>query len=158
MQLFAEVKRHKPSVIYIPGIDTWYHTLPDAVITTFIGLLKAIPPTDPVLVLGITDTPPDILDPGLLRDLFGYSKSNRFTIERPTRVSRVLRNFHGGHSQMIAKPYRVLLEYRIICKKNAKGLPRSSEPQEAEAGGVGNRTSATPKTTYQGGNQSTEEA
>ncbi len=86
MQLFAEVKRHKPSVIYIPGIDTWFHTLSEAVITTFLGLLRAIPPTDPVLVLGITDTPPDKVSGDILREMFGFSRSNRFTIERPSRV------------------------------------------------------------------------
>ena len=80
------MKRHKPSVIYLPGIDTWYHTLSEAVITTFLGLLRAIPPTDPVLVLGITDSMPDKVSPELLRDLFGFSRKNRFTIERPAKV------------------------------------------------------------------------
>ncbi|KAB8297131.1 hypothetical protein EYC80_002515 [Monilinia laxa] len=88
VQLFAEVKRHKPSVIYLPAIDTWYHTLPQNVITTFLGLLKAIPPTDPVLVLGITDVNPDEVDPQMLRDIFGFSRKNRFTINRPTRELR----------------------------------------------------------------------
>jgi len=86
------VKRHKPSVIYLPGIDTWYHTLPENVITTFLGLLKAVPPTDPVLVLGITDTVPDKVDPKLLRELFGFSRNNRFVIERPSKVSLNLHN------------------------------------------------------------------
>jgi SpoVK/Ycf46/Vps4 family AAA+-type ATPase len=84
--MFAEVKRHKPSVIYIPGIETWYHTLSEAVITTFLGLLRAIPPTDAVLVLGIMDSPTDKVNPEMLRDLFGFSKNNRFMIERPSKV------------------------------------------------------------------------
>ena len=87
VQLFAEVKRHKPSVIYLPGIDTWYHTLSEHVITTFLGLLKAIPPTDPVLVLGITDTPRDKLDQLMIANLFGFSKKNSYTIERPSKVN-----------------------------------------------------------------------
>ena len=87
VQLFAEVKRHKPSVIYLPAVDTWYSTLPENVIITFLGLLKAIPPNDPVMVLGITDTPQADLDPMMLRDLFGFSEHNRFSIKRPTRVS-----------------------------------------------------------------------
>lgn len=87
MQLFAEVKRHKPSVIYLPGVETWYHTLSEAVITTFLGLLRAIPPTDPVLVLGITDMPPDKVNPEMIRDLFGFSKKNTYVISRPSRVS-----------------------------------------------------------------------
>jgi ATPase family AAA domain-containing protein 2 len=86
VQLFAEVKRHKPSVIYLPGIDTWYHTLSEAVITTFLGLLRAIPPTDPVLVLGITDTDPEHVSRDMLRDMFGFSKKNRFEIKRTNKV------------------------------------------------------------------------
>jgi SpoVK/Ycf46/Vps4 family AAA+-type ATPase len=69
--MFAEVKRHKPSVIYLPAIETWYHTLGDAVITTFVSMLNSIPPTDPVLVLGITDSSVEKVDPGLVRHLFG---------------------------------------------------------------------------------------
>ena len=56
-------------------------------ITTFLGLLRAIPPTDPVLVLGICDSDPGKIDPEILRNLFGFSKKNRFAIERPSRVS-----------------------------------------------------------------------
>jgi len=84
--MFTEVKRHKPSVIYIPGVDTWYHTLSENAITTFLGLLRSIPPTDPVLVLGITDLPLDKNNPEMLRDLFGFSQGNRFTITRPSKV------------------------------------------------------------------------
>ena len=87
MQLFAEVKRHKPSVIYLPAIETWYHTLGDAVITTFVSMLNSIPPTDPVLVLGITDSPTSKVDPDLVRKLFGFSRNNQFNIPRPSRVS-----------------------------------------------------------------------
>ena len=93
MQLFQEVKRHKPSVIYLPGIDTWYHTLSDSVITTFRGLLNALPPTDPVLVLGITDSPTNKANQDMVRDLFGFSRNNQFNIQRPSRVSHVPRIF-----------------------------------------------------------------
>ncbi|KAH8663386.1 hypothetical protein BGZ60DRAFT_529663 [Tricladium varicosporioides] len=88
VQLFAEVKRHKPSVIFIPGIETWYHTLTQSQLTTFLGLLNAIPPTDPVLLLGITDMPSDKVDPEMLRDLFGYSRKNRIDIDRPGKANR----------------------------------------------------------------------
>jgi len=87
VQLFAEVKRHKPSVIYLPGIDTWYQTLAENVISTFLGMLQAIPPTDPVLVLGITDRPIDQLDKRMVHELFGFSRKNTYTIQRPARVS-----------------------------------------------------------------------
>ena len=87
VQLFAEVKRHKPSVIYLPGVDMWYQTISEPIITTFLGMLNAIPPTDPVLVLGITERPADKLDSKLLGELFGFSRKNRFTITRPSKVS-----------------------------------------------------------------------
>ena len=89
VQLFAEVKRHKPSVIFLPGIDTWYHTLSEPVITTFCGLLRALKPTDPVLVLGVTDCPIGKADPSMVRDLFGFSKNNHFDIDRPSKVSPI---------------------------------------------------------------------
>ncbi|KFY56008.1 hypothetical protein V497_06560 [Pseudogymnoascus sp. VKM F-4516 (FW-969)] len=88
VQLFAEVKRHKPSVIFLPGVDTWYHTLSESAITTFLGLLRGIPPTDPVLVLGICDAEPDHASPEMIRDLFGFTKKNRFLIARPARHNR----------------------------------------------------------------------
>jgi SpoVK/Ycf46/Vps4 family AAA+-type ATPase len=87
VQLFAEVKRHKPSVIYIPGIDTWYHTLSDASITTFLGLLNGIAATEPILVLGIADCSLEEVNPELVRSMFGYSKRNTFAIQHPTDVS-----------------------------------------------------------------------
>jgi SpoVK/Ycf46/Vps4 family AAA+-type ATPase len=89
VQLFAEVKRHKPSVIYLPGIDTWYHTLSESAITTFRGMLHGLPPTDPVLVLGITDSPTSKANPDMVRDLFGFSRNNQFNIKRPSKVSDI---------------------------------------------------------------------
>ncbi|TQS35423.1 hypothetical protein Golomagni_04156 [Golovinomyces magnicellulatus] len=88
VQLFAEVKRHKPSVIYLPSVETWYHTLSDAAITTFLGLLRGIPPTDPILVLGIADSPANKISRELIRDVFGYSRNNRLTISHPSKSSR----------------------------------------------------------------------
>ena len=42
--LFTEVRRHKPSVIYIPNIDVWYETLSGTVaLVTFTTMLKSIP-------------------------------------------------------------------------------------------------------------------
>ena len=87
VQLFAEVKRHKPSVIYLPGVDTWWGTLAENVITTFLGMLQAIPPTDPILVLGITDQPLRELDKKMVHELFGFSRKNSYAIQRPSKVS-----------------------------------------------------------------------
>ncbi len=87
VQLFAEVKRHKPSVIYIPSVDTWWHTMNQTALTTFLGLLRGIPPTDPVLVLGICDSEPNKADRQMLQELFGFSQKNRYLISPASDVS-----------------------------------------------------------------------
>ncbi|KAK4932743.1 TAT-binding protein-like protein 7, AAA ATPase, partial [Elasticomyces elasticus] len=88
VQLFEEVKRHKPSVIYIPNADTWYHTLSDSVIKTFTSMLRSLPPTDPILLLGILETNDKNPDLALLRDLFGYSSKSQYLLQRPDEFSR----------------------------------------------------------------------
>jgi SpoVK/Ycf46/Vps4 family AAA+-type ATPase len=81
------VKRHKPSVIYIPNVDAWWESMSVPAITTFTTMLRSIPPTDPVLVLATAEKEPSDLDQAMLKDLFGFSKKNRVLIGRPNRVS-----------------------------------------------------------------------
>ena len=90
IQLFEEVKRHKPSVIYIPNVDIWYRTLSESVIKTFTGMLRSLPPTEPVLVLGVLElqNEKDKPDDNMLRDLFGYSMKNQFEIHKPDNAAR----------------------------------------------------------------------
>ncbi|KAI9674575.1 MAG: hypothetical protein M1829_003657 [Trizodia sp. TS-e1964] len=100
VQLFTEVKRHKPSVIYIPNVNTWYNSLAPTTVSTFLGLLRTLPSTDPVLLLGImekeleptetdaTQPPLESPDLAMIKDLFGFSKKNIFEVTRPDRESR----------------------------------------------------------------------
>ena len=88
VQFFTEVKRHKPSVIYIPNVDVWYRTVGEAVISTFQSLLRSLAPTDPVLVLGVLESNPEAIDPQMVRSIFGYSKRNQFEIEKPSQEAR----------------------------------------------------------------------
>ena len=87
VQLFTEVRRHQPSVIYIPNVDVWYQTVGPAVISTFLGLLRSLAPSDPVLLLGIIESENDFPDRSMVRDLFGLSSKNQFDVPRPDRVS-----------------------------------------------------------------------
>lgn len=77
IQLLVEVKRHTPSVIFIPNIDTWFSTLSPAAISTFFAFLRNLNPTDAILVLGILEADVDIseIDP-VIQSLFGYSSEN----------------------------------------------------------------------------------
>ncbi|KAG5924515.1 hypothetical protein E4U42_004618 [Claviceps africana] len=90
VSLFTEIRRHKPSVIYIPNIDAWYATLAGTVaFVTFQTMLRSIPATDPVLLLATAECEKDELPGGLLRDLFGFSHKNRMEIARPERQNRM---------------------------------------------------------------------
>lgn len=88
IQLFEEVKRHKPSVIFIPNVDIWYQTLQESVIRTFVGLLRSLPPSEPVLVMGMVEeeVAGDPLDPKMMRELFGSSSKNTFCLGHPHEV------------------------------------------------------------------------
>lgn len=88
IQLFTEVRRHKPSVIYIPNVDIWYQTITDAAKSVFVGLLRTLAPTDPVLLLGIQEGEDEDLDPDLIKKLFGYSSKNSYLVERPPKTAR----------------------------------------------------------------------
>ncbi|KAF2643222.1 AAA-domain-containing protein [Massarina eburnea CBS 473.64] len=89
-QLFTEVRRHKPSVIYIPHVDVWYETLPGPAIKTFKLLLRSIGANEPILLLGVLElanrdaTP----DPQMMADLFSFSSNNEFQLDRPSREGR----------------------------------------------------------------------
>lgn len=86
--LFTEVRRHKPSVIYIPNIEAWYATLHGTIaLVTFQTMLRSIPPTDPILVLATAECEKGDLPKDLARDFFGFSRKNRMAIPRPQAVS-----------------------------------------------------------------------
>ncbi|KAK8249705.1 ATPase family AAA domain-containing protein 2 [Phyllosticta capitalensis] len=90
VQLFKEARRHKPSVIYIPNVDVWYETVSKEVITTFTSLLRTLPATDPVLVLGTMEqmSDDDKPDPYMVRNLFGFSMKNQYELKRPGESGR----------------------------------------------------------------------
>jgi ATPase family AAA domain-containing protein 2 len=88
IRLFSEVKMHKPAVIYLPNVQDWFSILGENVITTFVGLLRSIKPTDPVLLLGFSEGEEDDVNENLRRDLFGYSQKNQFQLQAPVNAGR----------------------------------------------------------------------
>lgn len=101
-QLFTEVRRHKPSVIYIPAVDVWYNTLPPAATKTFKLLLRTIGANEPIMLLGIMELEDleDKPDRQMLVDLFGFSLNNQFTLQRPDQEGRA--EFFNSISQYVA--------------------------------------------------------
>ncbi|KAJ5121222.1 uncharacterized protein N7515_009183 [Penicillium bovifimosum] len=102
IQLFTEVRRHKPSVIYIPNIHLWVQTVGPAVISTFMGLLRSLPPSDPVLLLGILESSEEDVDTNLLKHMFGFSKRNLYDLSAPDHNAR--HEFFGKIVEFVKTP------------------------------------------------------
>ena len=97
VQLFTEVRRHKPSVIYIPNVNIWYEQVGRSVIRLFSGLLRSLPPNDPILLLGVMEAEQDEKpDDNMLRDLFGFTHKSHFKLERPAVVSYAMMPFRSS--------------------------------------------------------------
>ncbi|KAF2756365.1 AAA-domain-containing protein [Pseudovirgaria hyperparasitica] len=108
-QLFKEVKRHKPSVIYIPHVDIWYDSLPPAALSIFKSLLQSLRPDDSVLLLGMLEDPEAGHDKAsearkahMVKDLFGYSRRNQYELTRPNHSAR--KEFFGDLISFIRLP------------------------------------------------------
>ena len=91
IQLFVEAKRHKPSVLYIPGLIHWANTVPDSVRGTMKGLLQDLSPSDPVLLLGVSESPFESI-PEDIRRWFGVWKESCVEIPRPNEVSAAMKS------------------------------------------------------------------
>jgi SpoVK/Ycf46/Vps4 family AAA+-type ATPase len=87
VQFFVEVKRHAPSVIYIPHIDVWWTVMTDAVKATFSNLLEDLNPEDRILFLATSETPLKDL-PVTVRRWFVSSVKGRVELSKPDRASR----------------------------------------------------------------------
>lgn len=129
IQLFEEVKRHKPSVIYIPDVETWYHTLSESTIKTFTGLLRGIQPNEPVLLMGYMELQNDDQkpDPAMLRDLFGYSLKNQYNLTRPNEPER--EEFFGQIIDMIRKSPKEFPDPSQRKRRKLADLPVAPPPQ-----------------------------
>ena len=99
IRLFSEAKTHKPSVIYIPNVSSWYSVLNDAQRITFLGLLRSIKASDPIMVLGYAEEV--VPEPEMAREIFGYSLQNRMQLNGPSSDSR--RRFFNPLMEYILK-------------------------------------------------------
>lgn len=89
VQLFVEAKRHKPSVIFIPGLVQWATSSSDSVRSTVKALLEGLSPADPILLLAVAEEPVEFL-PRDVRSWFGYLNDNKVQIEAPNVEARQL--------------------------------------------------------------------
>ncbi|CAO3570050.1 unnamed protein product [Mortierella alpina] len=89
VQFFIEVKRHAPSIIYIPHIDAWWSVVSEAVKATFSNLLDDLNPEDGILFLATSETPMEAL-PVAVRRWFLSSPKSRIGMTKPSASNRAL--------------------------------------------------------------------
>ncbi|EPY53323.1 ATPase with bromodomain protein [Schizosaccharomyces cryophilus OY26] len=82
IQLFTEVRRHTPSVIYIPDVDSWLNVLPPSASTTFSSLLERLDFSDQVLFLALSGSPRKELHPQLKE---WFPKQSVVELQYPSR-------------------------------------------------------------------------
>lgn len=87
VQLFVEAKRHKPSVIYIPGLVHWANSVSDTVRATTKALLDELAASDPILLLAIAEAPLSELPSDVAR-WFGYLEDTKIEAGRPSDLQR----------------------------------------------------------------------
>ncbi|OXG18691.1 ATPase [Cryptococcus neoformans Tu401-1] len=87
VQLFVEAKRHQPSVIFIPSLSQWASAVPELARSTFGALLDGIPPSDPILLLAMADSPWTDL-PADVKAWFGFARENKIALDFPNASER----------------------------------------------------------------------
>ncbi len=86
IQLFTELRRHKPSVLYIPDLENWFDAVSNEVLTTFLHLVGSIAPSEKILLLGMTSADLQDINMVIVRELFGYTRKCRIHIVVPDEV------------------------------------------------------------------------
>ncbi|GJN91481.1 hypothetical protein Rhopal_004504-T1 [Rhodotorula paludigena] len=118
VQLFVEAKRHKPSILFIPSLETWCTSVGETVRATIKGLLDGLDPSDPILLLAVVDghfseIPPDV------RSWFGFVKGNRVIMGKPDQDQR--KHFFA---ELIAAIHRPPSEYPGAMPRRKRKLEK----------------------------------
>ncbi|KAK7691101.1 hypothetical protein QCA50_006204 [Cerrena zonata] len=87
IQLFMEAKRHQPSVIYIPSLNSWSSAVSEAGRSTVRSMLDSLGPSDPILLLALVDGSYQSL-PKDVKSWFGPTRQNRAELIPPTIKQR----------------------------------------------------------------------
>ncbi|KAG0328484.1 ATPase AAA domain-containing protein 2B [Dissophora globulifera] len=132
VQYFIEVKRHAPSVIYIPHIDVWWSVVSDAVKATFSNLLEDLSPEDGILFLATSETPLAKL-PITVKRWFLSSAKGRVELSYPESEKREL--FFQSLIQDLSRPptdFKVQKAAKVVLEPLKKAPPPQPRVPTAE--------------------------
>ncbi|KAH3667376.1 hypothetical protein OGAPHI_003025 [Ogataea philodendri] len=90
IQLFQELKRHKPSVLYVPYILSFLDDITSSLRSTISGLVRTLDPNDRILVIGMVEEQ-DLLDDNYYQELdaiFGFTQLDSVELHKPSEEQR----------------------------------------------------------------------
>lgn len=126
VQLFVEVKRHQPSVIYIPSLSSWCGAVPETARSTLRAMLASLPPTDPVLLLAVVDGPFATLPPDV-KQWFGFVRECKVELLSPSDEQREA--FFADLITDIKRPPNAFLDGIKRRKRVLEVLPIAPPPE-----------------------------
>jgi SpoVK/Ycf46/Vps4 family AAA+-type ATPase len=83
VQMLAEVKRHTPSVIFLPNVEVFFETMSDYAKSALLSFLRNLGSSEEIMLLGIVESEYSEIDPQI-KMLFGYSGENSQQLHKPS--------------------------------------------------------------------------
>ncbi|KAK6338117.1 hypothetical protein TWF696_001588 [Orbilia brochopaga] len=130
IQLFVELRRHKPSVLYIPDLENWFSAVSNDVLMTFLHLVSSIGSSERILLLGMTSAEIEEINATIIRDLFGYSRKCRIGIQKPDESQR--EQFFQRVINFIRKSPKEFPDPTTRPKRKMEQLPIAAAPPPRE--------------------------
>ncbi|GJQ79234.1 hypothetical protein Trydic_g5478 [Trypoxylus dichotomus] len=87
VQVFHEVRRNVPSVLYIPSIDQWWSLISDTVKMIFLSQLSQLDPNSPILLLATANAVYSNLPPQI-QGVFSQYRNETYELNTPTEEER----------------------------------------------------------------------
>ncbi|KAF3177981.1 hypothetical protein EYR41_006507 [Orbilia oligospora] len=126
IQIFTELRRHKPSVLYIPDLENWFQAVSNDVLMTFLHLVGSIGSSERILIVGVTSAEISEISATIVRDLFGYSRKCRVPILKAQAVQR--EEFFKRVIGFIRKSPRDFPDPTMRPKRKIEQLPLAPPP------------------------------
>lgn len=122
VQTFIEARRHQPSIIFIPNIDTWFDVISPSAKATLSGLLRNLKSNEKILLLGIADRPYEELDLDIKMTFGLLNEGNNLPLTNPHASAREA-FFANARKALTMKPYEFLNDLDKRPKRKLKQLP-----------------------------------
>lgn len=121
VQAFIEARRHQPSIVFIPNIDIWYNVVPYSAKATLTSLLRSLKSNEKILLLGISETSMDQLDPEI-KLIFGLNNEGNNVSLRNPKADERKEFFKSLESTLLMKPFEFINDLENRPKRKLKTL------------------------------------